>query len=255
METAGQHRQRRAGVGRGVRRLDDLQQGVVAEARAALSAAGYTFAEPADELEYNPAHAAISVGGSFVPGQFSTWQSFARGCPARSTSSTARSSCSAGCTACPLRSTPPSRSCSGVPPQPKSHRECGLPPRCSNSPVTLAPPSGRRTSGRPRSEPDHDSESRSAPPGLARTGRYRTTRDADRARAPAKRRPSTGVSPIGWPRTPTGSSFSTTGRTAQGGAPAAQRGVPSRAAGAGRFRRGARGRSGSLGTTRPTWTP
>jgi 2-dehydropantoate 2-reductase len=59
--------------------IDDLQQGVLAEARAALSAAGYTFAEPADELEYNPAHAAISIGGSFVPGQFSTWQSFARG--------------------------------------------------------------------------------------------------------------------------------------------------------------------------------
>ena len=59
--------------------IDDLQRGVVEEARAALSAAGYTFAEPSNELEYNPALAAISVGGSFVPGQFSTWQSFARG--------------------------------------------------------------------------------------------------------------------------------------------------------------------------------
>lgn len=48
------------------------------EAREVLEAAGYEFAAEA-ELSYDRSLAAIDPGAGFVPGQLSTWQSFARG--------------------------------------------------------------------------------------------------------------------------------------------------------------------------------
>ncbi len=59
--------------------LARLREGVVAEARAVLAAAGRDLAEPDRERTYDAALARIVPGGDHVPGQQSTWQSFARG--------------------------------------------------------------------------------------------------------------------------------------------------------------------------------
>lgn len=59
--------------------LTRVREGVVAEARAVLAAAGRDLAEPDRERSYDASLARITPGGDHVPGQQSTWQSFARG--------------------------------------------------------------------------------------------------------------------------------------------------------------------------------
>lgn len=59
--------------------LDTLRSAVVDEARAALTAAGYVFADPQTEREYDASLSAVGASSAWVPGQQSTWQSFARG--------------------------------------------------------------------------------------------------------------------------------------------------------------------------------
>lgn len=56
-----------------------LRELLRAEARSVLEQEGYEFAEPDIELSYDRARAAVSHENGFVPGQLSTWQSFARG--------------------------------------------------------------------------------------------------------------------------------------------------------------------------------
>lgn len=58
--------------------LGRLREGIVAEVRAVLAAAGYAFADPATELDYDPREASV-VSADYGAHQPSTWQSFARG--------------------------------------------------------------------------------------------------------------------------------------------------------------------------------
>ncbi|WP_052852574.1 ketopantoate reductase family protein [Streptomyces avicenniae] len=59
--------------------LADVRRRATEEARAVLAAAGYEPADPDTERTYDPAEASLVPGGGYVPGQQSTWQSFARG--------------------------------------------------------------------------------------------------------------------------------------------------------------------------------
>ncbi|WP_183091623.1 ketopantoate reductase family protein [Streptomyces radicis] len=56
-----------------------VKRDAAAEAAAALAAAGYRVADPAAEGFPDPALTRVVPGAGYVPGQQSTWQSFARG--------------------------------------------------------------------------------------------------------------------------------------------------------------------------------
>lgn len=56
-----------------------LTRRATAEAAAVLAAAGLAVADPAAERSFDPALTRVVPGAGYVPGQQSTWQSFARG--------------------------------------------------------------------------------------------------------------------------------------------------------------------------------
>ncbi len=59
--------------------LSRVRDALVAEARAVLAAAGLALADPDRERRYDASLARVGPGGDHVPGQQSTWQSYARG--------------------------------------------------------------------------------------------------------------------------------------------------------------------------------
>lgn len=59
--------------------LDDLRTDLATEARAALAAAGRELADAVREVPHDRSLAAVAPGGTYGPGQQSTWQAFARG--------------------------------------------------------------------------------------------------------------------------------------------------------------------------------